>query len=504
MNVRVVNDSFFQCPKLVRALTFYFDSTEMLLPMLAENEPYYSEQLWREIYPAVRPLMHADLFSYDEFSVFNELTHAPGVVKLACDSLGSIEKLAPYSELMKLPHIERYLDDCCREDSPIMKYFKEGTTNVVIQNSFRLAQQLIAVYERKHIAGLTEELPRLYNEISEDLGLMESSEALTSEEIYLPFYDIPFAGGERSILAVRQQYQRERKGLQQALQFLSGFYPLEKDRLKIYLDKTVNPGIRRFNKAATEGKLPYLERLKQQLGEPSEMAGVTVTFFSDSWTHMKTAAAQDWFDKSCRPHYLNSVGPEHSMYFSFRFSPNIERENLSLPASGKKHAPMEERELERIQILSGDVSVTYENDGEFEIPSKTNREYELKFDRVYTIREKDPDKDFSCDYRVEDRLFTNDSFIEGNTLKNFPKDGFELRQHPDGWQFLYIYRKIPTFDEFDKKWDGHLHIAVYRDGNHINLLSCKHGFRTAGVKIFLNMHYPEIFLEKYLEYLQDD
>jgi len=145
------------------------------------------------------------------------------------------------------------------------------------------------------------------------------------------------------------------------------------------------------------------------------------------------------------------------------------------------------QENREVAVLSDQEKVEIINQTSFQWRGSYKHDRELVFQRAYEIVHKEftaPLRD--CQYRVNERVFTDLSFYKGETVEEYPDD-YEIRRHSDGTLFLFSYEDIPTFDSEDRIWDGMSHCAVYCDEKGINLIHCRHGYRTGGIKVYTGL-----------------
>lgn len=143
--------------------------------------------------------------------------------------------------------------------------------------------------------------------------------------------------------------------------------------------------------------------------------------------------------------------------------------------------------FKNVQIINGSVRLQAKTESSYLLQEKNGREMRLSFSSAYRIEERDWGTGVDrCDYQVFDRAFRNLSCMNGKTLRRF-LGGCELRKHADGTQFLFFQRETPTCDVWDRVWNGVEQLCFYQDKHGIHLIVCKHGYRIAGIDIYLHL-----------------
>ena len=122
-----------------------------------------------------------------------------------------------------------------------------------------------------------------------------------------------------------------------------------------------------------------------------------------------------------------------------------------------------------------------------------NKRYALSFKAAYRITHNDSDGLKDCVYSVNGREMKDLSFAEGSTANVYSKD-IEMRVSDDKVKFLYFYNDIPTFDSYDRIWDGDEYIVIYKDSKGIELIKCRFGYRVGNIDIYrgLESSKPEL------------
>ena len=143
--------------------------------------------------------------------------------------------------------------------------------------------------------------------------------------------------------------------------------------------------------------------------------------------------------------------------------------------------------IKDVRIVNGCVRLGKKTENSFLWQKENGKEIRLSFSCAYRIEERDWGAGVdSCDYQVFDRSFRNLSCMNGKMLRRF-SDGCELRKHIDGTPFLFFQRETATYDIWDRVWNGIEQLCFYQDKHGIHLIVCKHGYRIAGIDIFLHL-----------------
>lgn len=152
----------------------------------------------------------------------------------------------------------------------------------------------------------------------------------------------------------------------------------------------------------------------------------------------------------------------------------------------------------KVEILSGEADLKEMLDSDFKLYSSDGCEdFTLNFRDAYEIRGEELS---DCVYSVLGRVFKDLDFAQGEVITRI-NNQYSIRQYSDGKKFLFFSEDIPTFDEFDREYDGTRHIAIYRDGekNKFNLITCRFGYKITSIKIYLELNESFISLAKYLD-----
>lgn len=127
--------------------------------------------------------------------------------------------------------------------------------------------------------------------------------------------------------------------------------------------------------------------------------------------------------------------------------------------------------------------------------------YNFEFKEAYMIESNDSDKGIkNCLFRIHSRTIEDLSFTEGATVTEYSDKG-KLKLGPDGVKFLYFYNDIPTFDSYDRIWDGDEYIILYRDPEGVNLIYCRSGYRIPKIKIYVGFKKSNPDFSEYLNLL---
>ena len=139
-----------------------------------------------------------------------------------------------------------------------------------------------------------------------------------------------------------------------------------------------------------------------------------------------------------------------------------------------------------VEILDGNVSLD-SIEPVYEWPGIVGEDCKIQFNAAYEIERKDWNNGIvDCIYRVHEREFKDLSFLQGETIEEFP-DNYEIRTHEDGTRFLFHYSDIPTFDYGDRAWNSMLHLVVYADKSGVNMIYCRHGYAIGRIRIYIGM-----------------
>ena len=136
------------------------------------------------------------------------------------------------------------------------------------------------------------------------------------------------------------------------------------------------------------------------------------------------------------------------------------------------------------------------------------KEVHLNFERIYKISRKDRESfDGISDFvwQFHGRIFYELNFLLGKTIKKLrtaDRDSIrEIREHDDGEKFFYQATKVPTFDEFDDKWDGINEFIIFRDEKGIHLIQSQHGYEIPEVTIYTGLKNSPPLLKRILKHL---
>lgn len=129
----------------------------------------------------------------------------------------------------------------------------------------------------------------------------------------------------------------------------------------------------------------------------------------------------------------------------------------------------------------------------------------LTFRHAYRIEKRDFEEGIhNCTYRVLDRAFTDLSYLEGDTLRRFEgAEHCELRKRADGTRFLYFFHDIPTFDSSDRDWDSCCQTAVYRRGEEICMIDCRHGYQIPRILVYIGLTESTPAFDEWLKRLDE-
>lgn len=131
----------------------------------------------------------------------------------------------------------------------------------------------------------------------------------------------------------------------------------------------------------------------------------------------------------------------------------------------------------------------------------------LEFERAYELEGSflDDRNIENCVYRVNGREFTDLSFVKGTLLENLKgngKNGVELMQYEDGTKFLLFHYDVPTFDIYDREYDGNCLAVVYHDENGVKLIHCHYGYNLPRIYFYFNLQESNAEFDKWLEYIK--
>ena len=152
----------------------------------------------------------------------------------------------------------------------------------------------------------------------------------------------------------------------------------------------------------------------------------------------------------------------------------------------------------KVEILSGEADLKEMLDSDFKLYSSDGGEdFTLSFHDAYEIRGEELS---DCVYSVMGRVFKDLEFAQGEVITRI-NNHYSICRYPDGKKFLFFSEDIPTFDEFDREYDGTRYISIYRDGekNKFNLITCRFGYKITSIKIYLGLNESFISLAKYLD-----
>ena len=141
----------------------------------------------------------------------------------------------------------------------------------------------------------------------------------------------------------------------------------------------------------------------------------------------------------------------------------------------------------KVEIISGKAKVEKAKKSFFRLDMDKKGEYELRFKDAFIIRETDRDAGMrGSTYRVNGRVMEDLSFTKGTVEEVFERD-ITLRSGTDGVRFLYFYEDIPTFDSYDREWDGNGDTVIYKDAEGINLIYCRSGYKISEIEIYIGL-----------------
>ena len=108
-------------------------------------------------------------------------------------------------------------------------------------------------------------------------------------------------------------------------------------------------------------------------------------------------------------------------------------------------------------------------------------------------------------FKVRGRQFKDLSFALGKDIEIFEvqKRDFAnaIREYEDGKRFFHHYHSIPTFDSYDRDWDGDCVVDMFRDDAGIHLIHSQFGYNIPRIEIYLTLkNIPDRF-KNWLEFL---
>lgn len=71
-----------------------------------------------------------------------------------------------------------------------------------------------------------------------------------------------------------------------------------------------------------------------------------------------------------------------------------------------------------------------------------------------------------------------------------------------GSRVLYCHSSIPTFDSADREWDSAFDEYIMYDGNAVNLITSREGYKIARLDIYKNLLSVEPKFESYFRQLE--
>ena len=140
-----------------------------------------------------------------------------------------------------------------------------------------------------------------------------------------------------------------------------------------------------------------------------------------------------------------------------------------------------------VEILSGEnVRLKVVEDNKY-----TWDNIQFEFAEIYQIEHTNHGGIQDCVWKVNGRIFTDLSCLQGDLIKDFTTDRndclYRLKKYSDGTKFLFYREEIPTFDDGDREWDSMKYRAVYCDNRGVNLIHCHEGYRLARINICVGM-----------------
>ncbi len=160
-----------------------------------------------------------------------------------------------------------------------------------------------------------------------------------------------------------------------------------------------------------------------------------------------------------------------------------------------------------VSIVSGkNVRVTDYEYKNFHCGSCEIKNFKLEFERAYQLESSTFERDIeNCTYRINGRAFTDLSFAKGTVLENLQGDekyGVELRQYEDGKKFLLFHYDVPTFDVYDREYDGTCVFSAYIDDTGVKLIHCHYGYKLPRICFYMNLKQSCEAFDKLLEYIK--
>ena len=297
--VEIPFDSSDRFPDILKTMVLFFDKTVVRLPMIGPDEPFYNKKVWKKVWPEAFRLYRFKYFDYRYVPAFNELNWASKIIDMAsdlcasdCKADESDSEFSNYMEMMDMDHIDDFLSSCCpKDDDPAVTWAMKSSTLHFQQRIFQSSDMLSLIYSRINTASCQMDAAELYNEMAKDYSL-EMCEAFTSKQLLFPYYrELSFSEGDYSVRNILEKCSAEKAEMKSRFfRLMSVFYPDDKDELHDYILERLDPEVERFNSFLHEGKLAYIERIRQILGEPSGYTGITVSCFAGLVRHMRHAS----------------------------------------------------------------------------------------------------------------------------------------------------------------------------------------------------------------------
>jgi len=297
--VEIPFDSSDRFPDMLKTMMLFFDKTVVRLPMISDGEPFYSKKVWEKVWPEVSRLYRLKSFDWRCVPASNELNSAGKVIDMASDTSASDleadefhSEFSNFMDIMGMDHVDDFLASCCPEDDdPAVTWVMKSSTLHFQQRVFQSSDMLSLIYSRKNTASYRMNAAELYNETAKDYSL-EMCEAFTSKQLLFPYYhDLSFSEGDYSVRSILEKCSAEKEEMKSRLsRLMSGFYPDDKEELQDHILERLDPVVERYNSLLHDGKLAYIECLRQILGEPSGYTGITVTCFAGLVRHMRHAS----------------------------------------------------------------------------------------------------------------------------------------------------------------------------------------------------------------------
>lgn len=176
----------------------------------------------------------------------------------------------------------------------------------------------------------------------------------------------------------------------------------------------------------------------------------------------------------------------------------------------RRRARAEKRKENRMEsetkmtILRGNAVLHTARDTIFGWYGPVSQDLDLVFRSAFVLEHRDWNEGIrDCVYRIEDREFTDLSFARGKTLR-LCANGDELRLHEDGTRFLFSFSRIPTFDSFDRRWDGVSYLVAYRGKGGVHLLRCRHGEDIPRIEAYLGLIKSVPAFDEWLKDLEEE